>query len=72
MSHWDIIHPRRRFVALHLYLDSKLRSLTAQIVTFRKRLFRDLPYKRLKPHSIDVVLTRPAPLWNWLVWYAKL
>ena len=33
MNRWDIIHPRRRFVALHLYLDSKLRSLTAQIVT---------------------------------------
>ena len=37
-NHWDIIHPRRRSVALHLYLDSKLRSLTAQIVTFENVL----------------------------------
>ena len=34
-----IIHPRRRFSCITLHLDSKLRSLTAQTVTFRKRPF---------------------------------
>ena len=31
---WDIIYPRRRFVALLLWKESKLRSLNLQIVTF--------------------------------------
>jgi len=36
---WNIIYPRRRFVALPLWKESKLRSLNLQIVTFWKRLF---------------------------------
>ena len=35
----DIIHPRRRFAALPLWNDSKLRSLKVQTVTFWKRPF---------------------------------
>ena len=43
---WDIIHPRRRSVALPLCTVSKLRSLNTQNDNVRKRLFPlALPYE---------------------------
>lgn len=36
---YDIIHPRERFVALPLYMDSKLRSLIAQTGNVLKTSF---------------------------------
>ena len=39
MIRQDIIHPRGRFVALPLYIDSNLRDLTTQTGNVRKRPF---------------------------------
>ena len=63
MIHRDIIHPRERFVALPLYLDSKLRSLTAQTGNVQKTSFPfGCPYKRCAqpPDSIDVCFDPPC------------
>ncbi len=67
MNHWDIIHPRRRFVALPLYDDSNLLSLSLQTVTFRKRPFPSavLINGVLSLWIPSMSLTRPAII-GWL------
>jgi len=61
---WDIIHPRKRFVALPLCTVSKLRSLNTQTGNVQKTSFPfGCPYKRCSQplDSIDVCFDPPNP-----------
>lgn len=59
----NIIHPRRRFVALPLWNESNLRSLKVQTVTFWKRLFSLQPYPRTSSaRRKEWLLSRRIPL----------
>ncbi len=72
MNHWDIIHPRRRFVALPLYDDPNLLSLSLQTVTFRIRPFPSaiLTNGVLSLWIPSMSLTRPAKK-SWLDWLQR-
>ena len=60
----NIIHPRKRFVALPLWKDSNLRDLTAQTGNVQKTSFPfGCPYKWCPQplDSIDVCFDPPCP-----------
>ena len=59
MIRQKIIHPRRRFVALPLWKDSKLRSLKSQIVTSENVLF-----PLASPTNGFVGLRIPSMFWH--------